>query len=262
MNEASCEKMAIRLVDFVSKIAGESSVSSVIFFGSVLDGGMSPLSDVDVLIVLKSGDKGIVKKVAAALRGIEKAEPPSPFIEKVLDAVNMKTGMFKSFFVCREEDLRKGDFSSIFSLSRVMSALLAPSKLVLSSAFNGAKVVYGEAELPPPRTPSPLQLVKSLAMNLLLSTAALLIAPFTLGATKYSMEAVKWSTMASYYYVFRKRLPVNKIPLSLKGWMCKHATRFAHLRHNYRKDPYMLALTPLFTLAVHLLALRRGILKA
>lgn len=253
--------MAVRLVDLVSRVVGVGSVSSVIVFGSLLDGVTSPLSDVDVLIVLKSGDKGAVKKAAAALRGLEKAKRPSSFIERVLDAVSVKTGMFKSFFVCREEDLRKGDFPSIFSLSRAMSTLLAPSKLVLGSALDGAKIVYGEAKLPPPQSPSSLQLVKSLAMNILLSTAALLIAPLTEEATKYSMEAVKWSTMASYYYVFGKRLPVNKLPLSLEGWMRKHATRFAHLRHNYRRDPYMLALTPLFTLAVHLLALRRSIPK-
>lgn len=262
MSYETREEVVSTVVKFLSKTLGADKVSSIILFGSFLDGDASPVSDIDVLVVLRDSSKDAVKKAAAALRCLEKPNPPSSFIEVVLEGVRAKTGMFKSFFVCSEENLRSGDFPSIFSLSRGMSLLLAPSKLVLGSVTDGAKVVYGDAQLPPPQKPDPAQLLKSLAMNLLLSTAAIMIAPLTGEATKYSMEAAKWSAMASYYYAFRRRLPVNRIPQALKGWTRRHAARLLSLRRSYRSDPLMLILTPFFTLAVHILALKGAMQRA
>ncbi|MBS7288291.1 MAG: nucleotidyltransferase domain-containing protein [Candidatus Freyarchaeota archaeon] len=262
MSHETCEEVVPAIIRFLSKSVGADKVSSIIFFGSFLDGGMSPVSDIDVLVVLRGSNKDAVKKAAAALRCLEKPNPSSSLIEVVLEGVKTGTGMFKSFFVCSEESLRLGDFPSIFSLSRGMSLLLAPSKLVLGSVIDGARVVYGDAELPPPPKPDLVQLLKSLAMNLLLSVAAFMVAPLTGEATKYSMEAAKWSSMASYYYTFKRRLPVNRIPQALKGWTRRHAARLLSLRRSYRNDPLMLALTPLFTLAVHILALKGAMRKA
>ncbi len=247
------------VVEYLSKAVGAHEISSIIIFGSFLDGAVSPVSDVDILVVLRSNVKEVIRKATSALRCLEKRRPPSSFIEMVLEGVKSRTGMFKSFFVCSEEDLRSGDFPSIFSLSRTMCLLLAPSKLVLGSVIDGAKVVYGDAQLPPPPKVSSAQLLKSLAMNLLLSTVALIIAPFTKEAAKYSMEAGKWSIMASYYYTFRRRLSVVKIPQTLNGWTRKHAAKIVNLRRNYWNNPRVLVLTPFFTLAVHLLALKKAI---
>ncbi|MEM3512401.1 MAG: nucleotidyltransferase domain-containing protein [Candidatus Jordarchaeales archaeon] len=259
MNHATCNEIIETIIKFLSKTVGADKISSVILFGSFLDGSASPISDIDVLVVLRSSDKRIIRKAAAVLRSLENRKPPSSLIEMVLEGVKAKTGMFKSFFVCSEDDLKSGDFPSIFSLSRAMCLLLAPSKLVLGSVIDGAKVVYGCIQLPPPPKLSSAQILKSLVMNLILSMAAIIIAPFIKEAAKYSMEAGKWSVMASYYYTFRKRLPVEKIPQSLSGWTRVHAAKLISLRRNYWNDPYILILTPFFTLTTHLLALRGAI---
>lgn len=259
MNSATCSETIETIINFLSKKVGANKISSVIIFGSFLDGSASPISDIDVLVVLRSSDRRIIRKAAAVLRSLEKRKPPSSLIEMVLEGVKAKTGMFKSFFVCSEDDLRSGDFPAIFSLSRVMCLLLAPSKLVLGSVIDGAKVVYGDIQLPPPPKFGLAQILKSLIMNLILSMAAIIIAPFVKEAAKYSMEAGKWSVMASYYYTFRKRLPVEKIPQSLSGWTRTHAAKLVSLRRNYWNDPYILTRTPFFTLVTHLLALKGAI---
>ncbi len=256
----SYKKLVITLLEALSKTVGLDEVSSIILFGSILDGEQSPISDIDVLVVLKESDKDTIKRAVATLKRVEKSKLPSSLLELILNSVKEKTGMFKSFFVCGEEDLEKGKFHAIFSLSRVMCSLLSPSKLVLGSVLDGAKVIYGAARLPPSQNPARAQLIKSLLMNLLLSISALLIAPFTEEAAKFSMEAAKWSAMASYYYKFKKRLPVKKIPHVLDGWTYKYSLRLLRLRQQYRNDPKLLALTPIFTLKIHMLALK-GVLK-
>jgi len=251
-------------LSLLSRVVGVEKVSLILVFGSVLDGCLTSVSDVDTLIVLRNVKPADVRRAAQALKSLEPSRKGGTILDAILRSVEGRTGMFQSFFVCSEESFLSGDFASIFSLSKAMSLLLAPSKLVLGSVLDGAKVVYGSLPLPfPPHPrPTPIQLIKSLLMNLLLSLSALLISPLTGEAAKYALEAGKWSIMASYYYNYSRRISIKKLPEALKGRLRSYAQKLLRRREKYYNDPVILALTPIFSIMVHVLALKRGLLKS
>lgn len=243
---------------------GEDNIVALYVFGSALGEEYSDNSDLDLLIVLddRIGSEQI-KYVNGLLESLEikygLCAMDSSFLGKILRAIERSTGMFESHFVCSKDDLLKGCFARVFKTNRFMSKLLAPSSIVFGSVLSRIRKIHGEDILKEVVTskPTAFTMIKSLAMNLLLSLFTLILYPFSSKATKYEMEAAKWSLLASYYYL-KKRNPglieVLKFfqRLSLPESYVKH---FLQLRKNYQNNIMFGIATPLHVLKIHAITL-------
>ncbi|MBS7249277.1 MAG: nucleotidyltransferase domain-containing protein [Candidatus Freyarchaeota archaeon] len=245
---------------------GEHSVVGVYLFGSALGGELCASSDFDFLVVLSDGvtDKQ-VERVNSLLEGLEikyaLREEKFSIPGKVLRAIERSTGMFESHFVCRKNDFLRADFSRIFNTSCLMSKLLAPSPIVLGSVLGRIKKLYGEdlhLKVAVPK-PTPLTVIKSLAMNLLLSLFSLILYPFSSRANKYEMEAAKWSIMASYYYLKKRSPTLTQATnyLTKIGISKTYLKRLLKLRNNYHNDIHFGLATPLQILKIHTKTLKQ-----
>ncbi len=245
---------------------GERSVVGLYLFGSALGGEFSASSDFDFLVVL--GDGVTVKqieRVKSLLEGLEikhgLREEKFSILGKVLRAIERSTGMFESHFVCRKKDLLRADFPRIFNTSPLMSKLLAPSPIVLGSVLSRIKRLYGEdlhQKVAIPKA-TPFTIIKSLAMNLLLSLFSLILYPFSSRANKYEMEAAKWSIMASYYYLKKRGYTLTQAAkhFTKLGISKTYLKRLLQLRNNYHNDIHFGLATPLQILKIHTKTLKQ-----
>lgn len=180
-------------------------------------GGHNINSDVDLLIIVSNNIPfHRIKKIHHLLQTFELKHgyilPPSNLIERILQVVERRTGMFCSHFICREEDWVTERFDKILSVNRAAAWLLAPEQIVLDSLKKGARVLYGDVDLSV-RTEqySLLQMLKSLAMTLVLSYGAILVIPFQQKFSKYLIEAYKWALRASFFYIFQRVTKLSEI---------------------------------------------------
>jgi predicted nucleotidyltransferase len=239
---------------------GERSVVGLYLFGSALGEEFSASSDFDFLVVLSDGvTVKQIHYVNSLLEGLEikygLREEKFSIPGKVLRTIERSTGMFESHFVCRKNDLLRADFPQIFNTSHLMSKLLAPSPIVLGSVLGRIKKLYGEdlhLKVAVPK-PTPFTMIKSLAMNLLLSLFSIILYPFSSKANKYEMEAAKWSIMASYYYL-KERSPTltQAVKYFTKLGISKsYLKRLLQLRNNYHNDINFGLATPFQVLKIH-----------
>ncbi len=246
---------------------GADNVVALYIFGSAIGGERYDTSDLDLLVVLDNRvTSGQIKHINGLLESLEikynLVSGDSSFIGRVLRAIEKCTGMFESHFVCRKNDLLKGDFVRVFKTSRLLSKLLAPSSIVFGSVLSRMKKVYGEdihKEVVISK-PTPFAMIKSLAMNLLLSLFSLILYPFSSKANKYEMEAAKWSVLASYYYLKKSSkglIEALKFFTNI-GLQDPYFRRLLRLRENYQNDIRFGLATPLHVLKIHLKTLSYG----
>ncbi|MEX2722486.1 MAG: nucleotidyltransferase domain-containing protein [Candidatus Freyarchaeota archaeon] len=245
---------------------GERSVVGLYIFGSALSGEYSASSDFDFLVVLSDGatDKQI-ERVNGLLDGLEikygLREEKFSLLGKALRALERSTGMFESHFVCRKNDFLRADFPRIFKINRLMSKLFAPSPIVLGSVLGRIKKLYGEDLHKKVTIPKATRftMVKSLAMNLLLSLFSLILYLFSRRANKYEMEAAKWSIMASYYYLKKRSPTLTQATnyLTKLGISKTYLKRLLQLRNNYHNDIHFGLATPLQVLKIHTKTLKQ-----
>ena len=183
-----------------AQVVVKDNLLSIILFGSYAKGKPTKVSDVDVIIVVSDSTQEYeISKLRRVLESVairhEYWYNPRSLLKRILRVVKLKTGMFVPFFVCRESDLINGRFERIFGVSKLLSLLLAPRNSVLNSIKVKSKVIYGKNLISKMKIkrPSYVEIIKSYVMNLLQSLGALIISPFDNEATKYSMEAFKWS---------------------------------------------------------------------
>ena len=244
----------------LSSCLGKDNVAAFYVFGSVIGRDYCHASDCDLLLIL--GDE-VTPKQIKHIRGLLESldikhglrSADSSILGKILRAIERSTGMFESHFVCRKSDVLKGSFTRVFSTNRFMSKLLAPSSIVFGSVLSRIKKIYGQDILKTAAVPKPtlLTFLKSLAMNLFLSSFTLILYPFSSKANRYEMEAAKWSIMASYYYL-KKSNPgiIEALNFFTKlGLPESYSKRLLQLRKHYQNDVRFGLATPLYVLKIH-----------
>jgi hypothetical protein len=208
---------AQQYLDAVAQLhpCGESSLVSVILFGSAASGAVSETSDVDLIVVLPDGAtvedrrrlRGMVSdlEIAHGLR-LPASRPKNP-LERFAEHAG---GDEHSCFFCTRGDLLSGDVARVFSL-RAAEALFV-DRIVLASVIVSAKTVWGEellprVPLPPLRRLDVFKALFGLAGLVLLSAAAFPVLP---DATRYAMGALKHSLHSCYFCYRLKGAPLNE----------------------------------------------------
>lgn len=189
----------------------KNEIVSIILFGSHARNEQGPLSDVDVLVVLKHRDKKTITRLTALLRYIELtfgyARNPENILELFLNYLNIATGMFKSWFICTESELLENKFSKITGTNRLLGKIFAPAKDILFNIKTDGKVIFGDKTILTrleAKEKVKTHPIKSFFLNEILSVSALGIAPLSTMSLYYSLEAIKWSLFVlEDLYTFR-----------------------------------------------------------
>ncbi len=254
------------VIKLLERKLGRGMVISGIIFGShIREAGSKPISDCDVLVVVKdSVPRASIKAVQPLLRALEIkhgfARYHSGLVDGILRVVESSTGMFVSHFICREADLRRQDFARIFNTNKLVTLALAPWKIVMGSVGNNSRLFYGVdlRHFLRDIRPGPIQIAKSLMMNYCLSLGNIAIYPLRKTNYKYTLEAVKWSVSASGYYLFGNGNNIGKlVPIFANlGVSPRFMEQFLHYRDHPRRDPKFALRAPWVITKLHTLTLR------
>ncbi|MHA1409778.1 MAG: nucleotidyltransferase domain-containing protein [Candidatus Odinarchaeia archaeon] len=204
-----------KYLNFVNKVIvksiGEKPIAILLFGSYVNQTIVSKQSDVDLIIIVDDGVSE--KKLSKARRHLYYYEKKlfnlrktESFIDKILFHIGNSTGMFKSFFICRESDFLSLNFDSIFNVNRFFSFFLAPKNIVLASSLLNSKLIYGSIEEKQINIDIDfLQVIRSLIMCLTLALSTIGLLPFSNTAINYYYESVKWSVLNTYFYLRREK---------------------------------------------------------
>ncbi len=222
-----------RYVQEVNKIldqyVGLASIRSLILFGSQLRNSTADVSDCDLLIILDDKiEKKKIKELEGALLTLEQKHrfldyQPS-LLSSILFFIQRDTGMFVSHFITEKTDFIEARFHEIFNVNFLLSMVLAPARLVLLNMIDNSVLLFGDdfRDIVYVRLKDSsllLDVIKSLAMNTIISLFSIVISPFKrLNPIKFSLEALKWSLQSINYYLFNDSTKLEKI-----------ATRFIRL---------------------------------
>jgi predicted nucleotidyltransferase len=258
---------AKRFINGISKIITMSGMRAnqygIFVFGSVLSGtdyagSGNGTSDVDLLVVLDDQvGRATIDRLAKKMTAYERAYFTTPgkasIVSGILNAIERQTGMHRNLFIALEKDFVTRNFSAMFGTNPVVSKVLAPSNIVMGSALQRMACLHGcerFTELASKlhdyevgRTDLVPDMFRSIVMNACLSLGALVLLPFTPRATKYAIEAIKWSTYATTFYITRKK--------PTKRWQAKFYAKLG-LSHEFLNAWLYLskhyATSPLFAL--------------
>lgn len=91
-------------------------------------------------------------------------------------------------------------------------------------------------------------------MNTLTAVGGILSGPFSDRATLYGMESLKWSLLASYYYVYQDcPNTLDIVEYFKKRKICTKALKkWTRLRKNYQQDVKFGLYVPLNVIKIHL----------
>lgn len=182
--------------------------------------GTKGTSDVDLLVVLNENiEKKEITRAWNHINAIEirifSPKKKWGIIPRILRAVECQTGMHNNLFITTLADLKSLDFSRIFHTNKILTNLIAPNNIVLGSALTKITLLHGKKELAEKLGPikknlekkgiSSFQLLKSLLMDAVLSFCSIILLPVTKDATRYSIEATKWSLYSTTYALTRER---------------------------------------------------------
>jgi len=179
---------------------------SVIIFGSAIRGEYhQDLSDVDMIFVINDDTtKKAKNKIGKELNELEYKlifrKRNASIVDAAYKLAEDMTGMYLSHFVCYRKDFLDEKFSKVFNLNLFLCKIFAPTDVVWASIIKSAKTLWGENLLDKASLSEVTrhQIRKSRWMNLVLCIGALLTYPLHSDATKYAMEAVKWSLQTCY----------------------------------------------------------------
>ncbi|WP_371803986.1 nucleotidyltransferase domain-containing protein [Candidatus Lokiarchaeum ossiferum] len=252
------------LIGTAEALLGRNSIDSVILFGSVAHDFVSPMSDIDILIIANNSiSSKKIKSVEPILTTIEIKHKFAEYhydpLSQIIQIVNRNTGMFCSHFICRHQAWEEKNFAKIFSTSSGLTKMLAPNKIVLDSMRAGARVIYGNANIANHQTPiSHRQLIKSMLMNLILWSGTILLIPWNQKFMKYFLEAYKWSLKSCSYTLFRYIRPLHTIISNYEriGETGDFVMRFRSLRQNLHIDLGFALSVPYHVIKMHGIAMR------
>jgi len=253
----------IRLLE--QRFGKHAVVSGIIFGTQVRKRDIKPLSDCDMLIVVKDTvTRKEIKEVQPFLRALEIkhgfGKYKTGLVDATLRVVESTTGMFVSHFICREQDMRRRDFARIFNTNKFVTLVLAPWKIVMGSVGNTGKVFFG-ADLRHflrDTRPGPLQMMKSLAMDYAIAIGNIFIYPLRKTNYKYTLEAIKWSINACGYYLFKNGTDLNKLVPAFAnlGLAPRFLEQFMQYRNCPVRDPKFAVKAPFIITKLHALALK------
>jgi len=266
-------------VAIIKREIGIDGIVSIILFGSQLhlnenQNESTKISDCDLLIIFKdSVSNNLIRKVDRYFVALEYKhnfrKENTNFVNRIASFINQTTGMFVSHFLTKKKHWENCIFHKIFNVNKIISDLLAPKKLVLCSVVTNSDILYGldlREGVKKRIKISPLDMIKSVCMNLILSLFAI---PLSLlnssDSAKYQLEAVKWTLKASNYYLFKDSKPINatiKRFISLersernKRKAEKYYRKFLNLRKNPNVDLGFTLQSPFRIIKIHLLGIR------
>jgi predicted nucleotidyltransferase len=220
---------AKRFINGIAKIITASGLQAdhygIFVFGSLVSGSDyagsgTGTSDVDLLVVVddqvgRATIERLAKKMKAYERAYFDAHKSRSIVAGILDAIEHQTGMHRNLFIATERDFAGRNFSSMFGTNPVVTKLLAPSNIVMRSALHQMACLHGckrftelASRLHDYETQSTdlfTDMLRSIIMNACLSMGAYVLLPLTPRATKYAIEAIKWSIYATTFYITRTR---------------------------------------------------------
>ncbi len=192
---------------------------SLIVFGSILKGGfLDEVSDVDmILVIADETPKKTMRKLRKDLMKLEFSygfrKKSKSIMDVVFKTAEHITGMFISHFMCYRKEFVAAKFTKVFNVNPVLAFLLAPTNIVWASTMASAQTIVGKNLLKivplPPITKK--DVLKSNIMNSFLSLAACFAYPFHPDATKFAMEALKWSLLTCYFCYEKKTSSIEDI---------------------------------------------------
>ncbi|MBN2153498.1 MAG: nucleotidyltransferase domain-containing protein [Candidatus Lokiarchaeota archaeon] len=202
-----------------------SAAYALFLFGSLSharDGAdcVDGTSDVDLLFIVKDGCDEAVRDAWPELNALQQhyfddVGTRRGIVPAILRAVERQTGMHESIFLTRERDFKEARFSRIFTTNKILSRLLAPTSIVFGSALCHMKRIHGDAAFDGAvrsvkaavgvgKSLLP-DLARSMLMNAALVMGAVVLLPLTKRATRYAVEATKWSMYAVTYSMTGER---------------------------------------------------------
>ncbi|MCK4736071.1 MAG: nucleotidyltransferase domain-containing protein [Methanophagales archaeon] len=251
----------------ILKSTFKQKLESIILFGSLAEGYFSEdVSDVDIIVVLSDdSSKEDIKKSREIIKNIEIkynfSQKTDSFRGRLLKFFDEQTGMFVSYFVCKKSDLIQGNFNKIFLRSPIfflIADIAVPKKIVLTNVFGRASIVYGNNVLQEIKIPiiGIIDIIKDFIMNFCLSLFAISIYPFSDKATKYSMEARKWSFINCHTFLHKQstNLAETYEYYIQNKFTIDYIERMMQLRKKYEKNANFVLKTPLCILVVHFIA--------
>jgi predicted nucleotidyltransferase len=188
----------------------DRGVVSVVLFGSAATGSYAPaVSDVDLLIVVADSatrkDRRSLRDTISQLEASCAVAKRYSYERGAWDGIADRiTANVRSFFVCTRGDLLSGNPARILDISAVQARFV--DRVAIPSIVGSGVTVWGEDLLPQVPLPPIRRLDVAMAFfsffNQLLFAAVAY--PFTPGATKFAMEALKRS-IHNCYYCYRGR---------------------------------------------------------
>lgn len=235
------------------------AVRSVFLFGSVVSGEATEVSDIDLLIVLEDATEDAYEEsvrercLQLAETHLAAEQSRGSRIDRYIDKL---TGMFRSGFVTRANDIEAGQFHSIFNTSR-LAYPVAPWRTVLAAVFDTTTPVYGPSIVPDwhevePPTNRPLgELSRSLLLSLVLSSSQLLYGFVSPRAILYAMEAHKWTLYNCAFHLVGG--PTQSLPRAsgIVPGSDRFDQRLRNLRRDHRYDVSYLIVVPFYVVLVH-----------
>ncbi len=232
-------------LDAVLKFADQkrSEIVSIMIFGSVAKGGLAPVSDVDLLVVLADEvpwkqKKRLEHDLAALELEHKLRERPKSKTEFVRAIVDRMAAQFKSYFVCYKRDFISGNSGAVFGINPVLESLLLTTRIGFANVVMSARTAWGEDLLPQVRVPllTKGHLAKNFIGLLAFNAGALAVFPVVPNATKYSMSALKWMLHTCHFCITLKSSTIEEAVEFFQGRIEAEATltELLSLRRQYR----------------------------
>ncbi len=210
-------------------------------------------SDVDLLVIVQDEVASQARKALPELNALQQllannVSKRRGIVPSILQVIERQTGMHESIFLSRERDFKDVRFASIFKTNKILSWLLAPTNIVFGSALCHMTRVHGneaiEAAVRAMQSTFRHEkhvlpdLVRSLLMNAALAMGASVLLPLTKRATKYAVEATKWSMYAATYSMVGERpsKPSQRRFFSRLGVSAAFLGRWMQLSRHYVPD--------------------------
>ena len=231
-------------------------ITAIILFGSHARNEATIFSDIDILIVLKTRDKKLLSRLTGYMRFLELqfnySSEPSTKLDLFLQYLNIATGMFRSWFICSQNDLLTGNFSKITGTNKIIGKIFVPAKLILDNIKKEGKVIYGNFDfqtLIPEVKIKNQQCLRSFILNEILAICALCITPFSKLSFLYSLEAIKWS-------LFQVKSP-KKFHSNSNKRLMSALKLYYHIKVSGIPNPYLGIYSPYLVLKLHLIAIHQ-----
>ena len=206
-------------LDAVFEFADQKSpeIVSIMIFGSAAKGGFSPVSDVDLFVVLadeipRKEKKRLEHDLAELELEYKLRTRPKSKTEYILTLVDRLAAQFKSQFICYKRDFISGNSAAVAGINPVLESLFLSTRIAFADDVMSAKTVWGEELLSQVRVPRVTRehLVKNCLGFLAFNSGALAVFPVVPNATKYSMSALKWMLHACHFCVNLKSSTIEE----------------------------------------------------